>query len=68
MAERGVQDTIEKMTLDQLALFGYDTADDPCLMQTFEFSTLEVCQVSFVSEVHECIDTFFRLYPNPEVS
>ena len=31
------------MTLDQLALFGYDSADDSCLMQTFELSTLEVC-------------------------
>ena len=34
------------MTLDQLALFGYDSADDSCLMQTFEFSTLEALSES----------------------
>lgn len=33
------------MTLHQLSHYGYDSADDPCLMQTFEFSSLKVCQV-----------------------
>lgn len=41
LAQRGIQDTIENMTLHQLSHYGYDSADDPCLMQTFEFSSLK---------------------------
>ena len=46
LAQRGIQNTIENLTLHELAKHGYESADDLCFIQTFEFSTLKALSES----------------------
>ena len=42
LKERGIENTIENLTLQKLSEFGYESEEDPCFIQTFEYSALKV--------------------------